>query len=236
MPDTSTPPPAPATKPKRTRGPINQRWLDELSDSAELAATAAKAKYATQMTDEGIDAAFLTGMNNAIADAQKRVADATGSTSGRQTITGDEEALKKALLKAIGVIQNRAKRKYTRPGDPGLAKFFVNQGIETKRALLEAASAAIIETLKTETLPNIKAEEVDALKAARTAYLDIQAEQTGAQGSATSARNDLDTKVAEVAALRRQLQLAADLLWPADTAENAGTRGEFKLPPDKALA
>ena len=32
------------------------------------------------------------------------------------------------------------------------------------------------------------------------------------------------------------LLLAADLLWPADEPENAGTRGEFKLPPDKALA
>lgn len=236
MPDpVPTPPPAPA-KPKRTRGPINQRWLDELSESAELTATTAKAKFAAKMADEGIDAAFLTGMNTALADAQKWVAAATGSTSSKGTVTDDEEALKKALLKAIGVIQNRAKRKYTKVGDPGLDKFFVNKGIEAKRSLLEAAAAAIIETLKTETLPKLKTTEVDTLKAALAAYLGIQGDQTGAQGSATTSRSDLGATVAEVAGLRRQLQLAADLLWPADEPENAGTRGEFKLPPDKALA
>ena len=37
-------------------------------------------------------------------------------------------------------------------------------------------------------------------------------------------------------AARRKTQSAADLLWPADAPTNAGTRGEFKLPPDKALA
>ena len=238
MPDTPpTPPtPPPPAKPKRTRGPINQRLVDELTESSELAATAAKIEYATQMADEGIDADFLTAMNTTIDDAQKLVALANNSTAGKQTITGNEETLKKALLKAIGVIQNRAKRKYTKDKDPGLDKYFINKGIENNRALLESASAAIIETLKTDTLPHLKPAEVDALKAARAAYVGIQTDQSGAQGDATTARTNLEAKVAEVAGMRRQLQLAADLLWSADHPENAGTRREFKLPPDKALA
>lgn len=235
MPD-PTPPPAPA-KPKRgPRGPVNQRLVDELTESGELAATAAKTEYAAQMADEGIDADFLTGMNTAIADGLALVALANNSTAGKTTITGDEETLKKALLKAIGVIQNRAKRKYTKAKDPGLDKYFVNKGIEDNRALLETASAAIIETLKSDTLPHLKTEEVDALKEARKNYVGIQTDQTGAQGDATTARTNLETKVTEVAGMRRQLQLAADLLWPADNADNKGTRVEFKLPPDKALA
>lgn len=227
MPDPT--PPAPPAKPKRTRGPINQRLIDELTESGELAAAAAKTEYATPMADEGIDAD--------IAAAQAEIALANNSTSGKQTITRDEEALKNALLKAIGTIQNRAKRKYTAANDPGLGKYFVNQGIGDNRALLESSSAAIIETLKTDTLPHIKTAEVDALKAARVAYVGIQTDQTGAQADATGARGDLDAKVKAVRGMRRQLQLAADLLWPPGAApENAAIRREFRLPPDKALA
>ena len=36
--------------------------------------------------------------------------------------------------------------------------------------------------------------------------------------------------------MRRPLPLAADLSWPAADPENAGIRGEFQIPPDKALA
>ena len=237
MPETPPPtPPTPPAKPKRTRGPVNQRLVDELTESGELAATAAKTDYASDMADEGIDADFLTALNTAIADGLALVALANNSTAGKSTITGDEETLKKALLKAIGVIQNRAKRKYTKAKDPGLDKYFVNKGIEDNRSLLETASAAIIETLKTDTLPKLKPEEVNALKAARAAYVGIQTDQSGAQGDATTARTSLEAKVTEVAGMRRQLQLAADLLWPADDADNKGTRREFKLPPDKALA
>ena len=236
MPDPiPTPTPEPA-KPTRTRGPLNQRWLDELSESAELTATTAKPEFATLMAEEGIDADFLTAMNTTLTDAAKRVADAISGTASKGTVTDDEEVLKLALLKAIRPIHNRAKRKYPKPGDPGLGKYFVNQLADAKRSLLESASAAILETLKTETLPHLKPAEVTALQAARTAYVGIQTDQTGAQGDATGARSELEAKVKDVTALRRQLQLAADLLWPADEPTNAGTRGEFKLPPDKALA
>ena len=235
MPDPT--PPTPPAKPKPTRGPINQRLSDELTGSGELAATAAKTEYATLMADEGIDAAFLTAMNTAIAAAQAEVAAANISTSGKATITRSEEALKTALLKAIGTIQNRAKRKYTAANDPGLNKYFVNKGIGDNRPLLENSSAAIIETLKTDTLPHLKPAEVAALIAARVAYVGIQTGQTGAQADATGARGTLDAKVKAVAAQRRQLQLAADLLWPPGEAPaNAAIRREFKLPPDKALA
>lgn len=238
MPDpapTPTPVPEPA-KPKRTRGPINQRWLIELSETTELATTTARADYAALMAEEGIDVAFLTTLNTSIEEAERHIAAATGGTSGKQTLTGDEAVRKRALLKAIGVIQNRAKRKYTQAKDPGLDKYFINQGIESSRALLEAAGAAILETLKTDALPRLKPAEVTTLTEAVKAYREIQADQTGAQGDATSARSDLGAAVADIAAQRRQLQLAADLLWPADEPDNAGTRVEFKLPADKALA
>jgi hypothetical protein len=38
-----------------------------------------------------------------------------------------------------------------------------------------------------------------------------------------------------MAALRRDIQLAADTLWPAGIPANAPIRAEFKLPADRSL-
>jgi len=45
----------------------------------------------------------------------------------------------------------------------------------------------------------------------------------------------LDAKMAEVAAVRRDFQLAADTVWPAGIPANAPIRAEFKLPPNRAM-
>lgn len=56
---------------------------------------------------------------------------------------------------------------------------------------------------------------------------------TGAKATRTAF---LDAKLTEIAELRRELQYAADAQWPAGVLGNAGTRGEFQIPADKALA
>ena len=91
-------------------------------------------------------------------------------------------------------------------------------------------------TLASDTLPGLKPAHKTALEAALADYKAIQTTQTSAQGDATGARGQLDTKIAEIADLRREIQYAADAVWPPEDPANAGTRGEFQIPPDKALA
>lgn len=55
----------------------------------------------------------------------------------------------------------------------------------------------------------------------------------GAQGDATTARAHLEEQIAD---RRREIQYAADAQWPAGANGNAGIRGEFQIPLDKALA
>ena len=230
-----TPPPPPG-KPKQTRGPINQAWLDEIALADELRGLAAKTVRAPLFTDEGVTAEVLTGLKLLLKDARKLVTTATGSTANKSGVTQTEDGKKQALLTALTAIQKRAKDKYPKSGDPGRARYFINQPIGNNRAKLDSAAEAILENAPADALPGLKAAETTALSDALANFRGVQEDQREEQGTATTARNQLKTKVADIAEVRRKIQRAADRLWPADNPENAGLRGEFQIPPDKALA
>ena len=233
MPD-PTPPPAPA-KPKRTRSAVNQGWVAELTLAGQLCDTASKPENATQMADEELDAAWITALRGKITAAQTQLNAATTGTANKTGATRDEEGLKKALLAALQQVQIRAKRKY-KPDSAQRKKYFINANIEANRATLAEAVGNVLLTLATDTLLGLKPAHKTVLTQALTDYKGIQGAQTSAQGDATEARGQLDAKLTEIADLRREIQYAADAQWPAGVPGNAGIRGEFQIPPDKALA
>ena len=209
--------------------------MDELGLAEQLAATAAKPAYAAKLTEEGIDDAFLTDLGAEIQESDGLIGSATGKTAGKKATTLEEDTRKRRLLAAIAKIQNRAKRKYKKTTDPLREKYFIGARIDSNRGLLERSTRAILQALETDTLPGLKPAEVTGLTAALEAYVGIQGEQSGGQSGATTDRALLEAKVAEIADLRREIQYAADLVWPASDKANAGIRKEFGLSASKAL-
>jgi hypothetical protein len=213
---------------------VNQAQAAELTLSRELAQVAAKPEYASALAAEDIGAAFIAGFLQKIGEGEALMSGAVGKTADKESITQREDGLKEALLAEIGKVQTRAKRKY-KPGDPMRAEYFIGKAIEPRRALLETSTRAILTSLAADTLPGMKAEDTTALQGALDAYLGVQTEQTGGQSGATTGRDLLEAKVKEIADLRRQIQYAADTLWPAAKKTNAGIRTEFKIPADRKL-
>lgn len=226
--------PAPKKSP-RAHAPINQALIDELDLAEQLAATAASPDYAGKLADEEIDAAFLANLQAQIEAADNLIGAATGKTADKKAATQREDDFKSALLAQIQKVQIRAKRKYARPADPMREKYFIGERLDSNRALLERSTRALLATLATDTLKGHKPAATAALKAALEAYVQSQTVQTGGQAGATTTRAALEAQVKAVAALRRELQYAADIAWPADDKANAGTRTAFALPPTKAL-
>lgn len=235
MPDNPPTPPTPPAKTKRTRAPINQGWVAELSLAGQLCDVASKTEYATLMADEEITADWITALRAKITAAQGKLNLATGSTADKTTATRSEEDLQADLLAALAQIQKRAKRKY-KVGDPQRQKYFINARIDSNRGTLEEAVDSVLRTLATDTIPGVKTAHKDALQQALANYKGIQGTQTGAQGDATTARKQLETAIPEIADLRREIQYAADAIWPPENPAHAGIRGEFQIPADKALA
>jgi hypothetical protein len=232
-PGTTTPPPANP----QIRSDIDQSLLDELVKTGQILAVANKPAYLAKLTSEdgGLDAEFFTELATDVKTANETVGQATQNTTGKLGATSAETAAKKKLLAAIRSVQKRAKQKYERKNKTVLKDYYVGDKIESSRQLLETAARGISDKLKTDTLPGITAAKKTALQSATVAYVDCQTDQSTAQSEATTIRQELKAAVDDIARRRRELQLAADDLWPHTTKTNAGIRAEFKLPPDKAL-
>jgi len=228
-----TPTPTPQTS-KRTRSPVNKHLVAELDLAERLIAVAQKSDYADKLADEEIDDTFLTALTGKITQADPLLGSVTGDTADKENSTLDEDTAKKALVAQIEKAQKRAKRKYGAK-DPARGKYFIGQRIETNRAMLEGAAKAIEQTLATDTLPGHKAADTTALTNARMAYTASKPAQAGEQSKAASDRIQLEALVKDIADGRRQIQYAADTLWPASDKANAAIRREFGLPPNRSL-
>lgn len=241
MPDPApTPPPTPAPTP-RSRGDINQAWLDELTSSDELAAAAQKSAYAATLASGDITAAKVTAFTAAIAAARKLAAQAVQGTSGKHNVTSEETGLQNDLINQIQTVQKRARQKYD-AADPGqLADYAVGQKFYSSRSLLEQAATNILVKLNgtdktpADKLPGIDAVKIAALAKALEDYKNVQSGQTGAQSGATTARKQLEAAIGNIIGQRREIQFAADAEWPHTDPAHAGIRAEFQLPPDRVM-
>ncbi|MEK7676362.1 MAG: hypothetical protein AAB676_11080 [Verrucomicrobiota bacterium] len=103
--------PEPA-KPKHARSPINQAWIQELSDDGEVVRSALKPAYTPVFEKGDLPAAKLTVLANDIAAAQKLAAQVAQSTTGKQDTTQTEVASMDKLIGLLKSVQKRAKQKY----------------------------------------------------------------------------------------------------------------------------
>ena len=113
-------------------------------------------------------------------------------------------------------------------------KYFIDERL-SNRAMIERVTRAVLATIGEDTLPGQKPAGTAALAAALDTYVQAQTGQASDQTGATNDRAALEVKVKEVADLRREIQYAADLLWPADQKTHAGIRKALGLPVGKAL-
>lgn len=230
---TPTPAPAPQTS-TRAQWPISKEVTTELDLAEHICATAQRTVYATALADEDIDDAAVQNLTDAITAADDLVFKATGGKAGKKILTRTEQGLADALAAKVQAVQKRAKRKYPAK-DPNREKYFIGAGIESNHSLLMVAADAIGKTLPTDTLPGVKPATITDFQKALADFkagLDARSGGTGDTGTASQA---LKAKIKEIAGLRRDIQYAADTLWPAGTPANAPIRAEFKLPADRSL-
>lgn len=173
-------------------------------------------------------------MTGKITQADELLGNTTGDSADKENSTLDEDTAKQALLGQIAKVQKRAKRKYG-TNDPARGKYFIGDRIDANRPMLEGAAKAIEQTLATDTLPGHKAADTTALSDARKAYSASKPAQTGEQSKASSDLIQLEALVKDIANDRRNIQYAADTIWPASNKANAAIRREFGLPPNRSL-
>jgi hypothetical protein len=225
------------TAAKSARKEIKSEYLAEMTLTTELLGAAAKEDRQTLLQVKGIKPAFYTDVAAKLDAARRLTGLAVGSTLQKHVETAEEKLLKKALIAAMQELQKAAKQKAEETGDKLLPKRY-GEGVKfyQSREELEQAANNFVTNSAMDDLPGIGAPEITAIQTALDDYLKIQADQAKAQSDATGGRGTLEQRIAELASKRRQLQHAADRVWPHTNPANAGLRAEFKLPTDKGLA
>jgi hypothetical protein len=94
---------------------------------------------------------------------------------------------------------------------------------------------AIGKILATDALPGVKPATITDLQTALTNFKTGLGTQSGGKSDTGAAFQSLNAKIKEIAGLRRDIQYAADTVWPVGNPANAPIRAEFKLPADRSL-
>ena len=221
---------------EQSPGALTRAHLDACSKPGPIAFAARKTAYAAKLTTGGIEGAFVLLVQTDAGLGRKKSGDAIQKTSTKSGASLDEEAAKKALVKAINTIQARARQKYFFTEPAALTAYYIGTDrIDANRAILEQVSQAIIDKLVTDTLPGVTTAQKTALAEFRQDYIDTNLEQGGVQSGATDDRIALPTMLKSITQRRMTIQFAADAEWPSHDPDSAGIREEFHLPPGRAV-
>lgn len=184
---------------------------------------------------EQIDAATVGKLVTLTKDARTLAGQAVTAKKARNIATDTEEAALKTLMRSLRDIQQRAKGKFT--DKPKRATYCINKtNFGRDREGLEQDAKNIIDLGEADALRGLTAEKITGARAALTAWKDADQEQGKAEENQGKLLKQLGTKVDEVNAARREIQLAADTCWPHTDSANAPTRRAFKIPANKPIA
>ena len=221
------PPPVPQ---RRSPMELNRAQAEELNKTEFICLAAQKSAYATVLASHGITAAYVTTLVADIAAARSRSMAAVQSTDGKISATNAQDVCAEKLLRGLRVVQTAARQKYLYSDPAKLGDYYVGQRINESRPVLDQTSQAIIAKATADTLPGITPAFLGALETDRAQWKACTASQSTQQSAAKTQRAERNTMVDSIQQRRIELQFAADAAWPWSNPENAGVRGEFKLP------
>ena len=233
---TADPAPAPAAKSPKPHNLLNKRQLAEISYTNVIynIVNGDPAILAKIQDTEVITPAFLTQLGVDLQFIGQYTGGATEATVEGELKTSEEETAKQALLAKIHYIHSQAKIKYA--ANKGvLPEYAIGANIDASRPALEAATATILNKLKTDTLPKITAQHSTDLQVSLNIYKKTKSDQQSKRGDSTTLRHQLSAMVDTLAVRRRQLQHSADGEYPWTDPANAGMRRKFDLPLDRSL-
>ena len=238
-----TPPPAPKTR--QMRGEVRRDFLTEIANSRKVAAAGANPANQAALLEVEFDV-MIPPQITEMADLTERwIGKLTGSRVEKKVMTAQEKAARDALLGVLGPIQTAAKRTFTGDAAGRLTDYGVNTGLASAgldvvltraRSILARLVVAPGEMVPQDVLPGIKANgKIAALSAAITLYGAKNTAQGEKETEAEATLEDIEAKIKELIALRRQVQQAADQAWPWRTPGVATIRKTFLLPVDRPL-
>jgi hypothetical protein len=165
--------------------------------------------------------------------------------TGGKTLTKEQTAAKESILAVLAPIQTAAKRKYSEDDEEHRENYYIGDTLASQGPDdIVIAAEAVLDLLTPgdngeppeDTLLGIKPDkQIKALADAIAAVGGTGAAQGNQKSDASALLEKVELAIAQLAKLRRQVQLAADQAWPWRTQGVKSIRKAFLLPPDRPL-
>lgn len=251
MPDPApTPDPNPAPDPKKARAArslLNKEYLKEVADARKVAAAALDPAHTDALEDVELEDTLPAQANTLADQIEQALGALTGTRAGKKEMTDQERAARESLIAVIAPIQTAARRKfqganialrkaYYIGGAKQLTNSTLDEVLTAARAILTRLSPGANNAPPQDTLPGIKPlGKIKALSDAIAAYDAKNDAQGDQQEAAAGELEAIGTQATALAALRRDIQLAADQAYPWRTPGVKTIRKAFLLPEDRPM-
>lgn len=225
--------PAPESKPKKIRSPINQAYARELAKAEAVAAAASHEDRTTPLAARDIDEDYVSALFTEVSIARDKAAEMVIKHTAQREATVALHAAETTLIAGLQEVQKAAKQKYARSNRPALAAYFVGKKLNGNKPNLAQVSQTILDKLATDQLPGITTAKVKALGITRKTWSGAAEAQSTATGATLEVRAEFKSLLKQVKDHRMAAQLAADAEWPHTGNAHSGVRKEFALPGGK---
>ena len=224
-------PPAPA---KPARNPFNKQLQRELAVTTQVCLSALKPDYAGALAGWGITDNKVHDLLNAVNAAHVVSAEAQTSTNARVHATREERKARAILLGSFRTIQSAARMVFGVSKPAHLRDYGVGVPLPTRASVVQVYEG-ILKQLQTDTLPGIIPEFITQMTVRYNDWKAVIANQGHSQSGATTQRAHRNATIDDLVKRRREIQSAANGVWPPSPA-NHGTRREFALSPTRHFA
>lgn len=224
-------------KPKRTPGDVNQKQIDAINKARAIAVTATQPEYNPDLInpDKG---GIPPGQPNAIIGqcdtaVNSLAPNVTTTKQAKELATDNEKAARADLMAGVRKMQGGVRRKFPDDDAKYKAYYIGDTEFDSTRGKLEAASQTMIDLAAGDALPGVTATVLDTDRTLRTNWIEADNNQRLAEGEYNRAVDALKKAEKSVTAMAREIQIAADTLWPYTNPANASIRRTFDLPADR---
>ena len=226
-------PVAEAKKPAATRSLFDTQALTELALIESVARAAQRPECALPLAAEEITAAFAALLLTDTQATQAKFAQIVTLHGNTRDATSTESTHHTSLLQQLTGINSAALRKWgSTPAHKGDRDAY---GIGKKlkdfsRPALETLVTGILQRIAADSLPGVTPTKIQALQSTFTAWKTADQEQTTHATDASQLLIEAKADLESLNARRRNIQLAADTIWPFSNSNNAPRRTAFGLP------
>ncbi len=214
----------------RRQGDLDKKTLKAISLAESVAAAGLVDDRLVMLAPYDVEEATLTGIQTLSENTRAMGSEIIAAKEEKKRTTQKEKDAVEALIAALRGVQKAVKRKFPDDRLKWKAYRIGKSNFGTSRVELEQDATTILDFAAADELAGITPEKITEMRELLATWMAAEEKQTEAATAVTDLLKAYEKNVSQINASRRNVQLAADTVWPYTEDDNAGTRRSFKIP------